>query len=223
MPLELDHVFVCASDAPLARQALADFGLQFGAHHVHKGQGTASVAACFDNAYLELIEQHDDAELRSDVVSSVNLWERVHWHDTGACPIGLALRTTGAPAPPCEFETWPYPAPFLPVGAAIPVVTERGAFREPLLFISTHSRAPLLWPEASRPPLEHRGRRRMVTGLRLSLPDAEVMPRGLLIARDLGLVELIRSERHHLDVEWDGGREGKRHDFHPIIPLSIRW
>lgn len=223
MSLELDHVFVCAPDATRARQALADFGLQFGARHVHRGQGTASVAACFDNAYLELIEQQDDAELRSDVVSSVNLWERVHWRDTGASPMGLALRTTGAPSPPLEFATWPYPAPFLPVGAAIPVVTARGALREPLLFISTHSQAPALWPEELRPPLEHRGRRRRVTGLRLSLPDGEDMPRGLLIARDLGLVELIRSERHHLDLEWDGGREGERQDFHPTIPLTIRW
>lgn len=42
MSLELDHVFICLEETPVAERALADFGLQFGLRAIHGGQGTAT-------------------------------------------------------------------------------------------------------------------------------------------------------------------------------------
>lgn len=77
MSLELDHVFICVDEAPAAERVLADFGLQFGLHAIHPGQGTANSCAFFDNAYLELLSRHDDDELQSAAVRPLALWERV--------------------------------------------------------------------------------------------------------------------------------------------------
>ena len=90
--MELDHVFVCVDDPLAAEATLADFGVTFGLHAIHTGQGTANACAFFDNAYLELLWRHDDGGLQSEAVRPVALWERVRWRQTGASPFGIALR-----------------------------------------------------------------------------------------------------------------------------------
>jgi hypothetical protein len=110
---ELDHVFMAVDDAVDAERTLTGFGLAFGLHAVHHGQGTANACAFFDNAYLELLWRHDEAELQSARVRSLGLQERLRWRETGACPLGVALR---APDPLPTIPTWAYEAGFLPPG-----------------------------------------------------------------------------------------------------------
>ncbi len=55
------------------------------------GQGTENVYFFFDNAYLELLELHDETAARSLVVAPLRLWERIHWQQTGAYPFGICL------------------------------------------------------------------------------------------------------------------------------------
>ena len=222
MSLELDHVFVCPPEERAAINALAEFGLQFARQGVHPGQGTANVCAFFDNAYLELLWRRDDAELQSNLVRPVSLWERVRWPESGACPFGLAFRTTGADVP-LTAETWRYEAPFLPTGAFIPIVTPRHAAGEPLLFISTVSSAPVSWPPERRPPLEHRGRHRNLTALVLSQPATRPLSPAPAVLVEMGLFAVKDEREYHLEIEWDGGSAGESHDFRPVLPLSLRW
>ena len=143
MTLSLDHVFICPENPHLAERVLSDFGLRFCHRGIHHGQGTANVCAFFDNAYLELLWRHNDEELQSEVVSPLGLWQRVRWRETGASPFGVAFRSEDSDVP---VETWPYKAPFLPIGANIPVVTPRFKWREPMTFISPVSQAPITLP-----------------------------------------------------------------------------
>jgi hypothetical protein len=221
--LELDHVFICLGDEPHADVPLVDFGLDLSGRGVHPGQGTRSAAAFFDNAYLELLWGDNDAELQSERARPLCLWERVHWRETGACPFGISFRPieTGGVLPP--IETWPYAAPFLPPGATIPVVTPPGSASEPLVFISLVSAAPARIAPAHRPPLVHAGRRRELTGVRLGLPRPEVVSSASRGVCALGPVQFVQSTVPHLELEWDRGAMGKRHDLGPTVPLSVRW
>src|SRR5688572_25058020 len=63
--MDLDHLFICVDDAAAAERILTEFGLQFGLHAVHPGQGTANASAFFENAYLELLIRNDDEQLQS--------------------------------------------------------------------------------------------------------------------------------------------------------------
>jgi hypothetical protein len=213
-------VFICPENPVVAERVLADFGLQFSRHGIHRGQGTAGSYAFFDNAYLELLSRHDDAELQSEVVGPVGLWQRVRWRETGASPFGVALRPDNSEMP---VETWPYEAPFLPAGANIPIVTPRFRWQEPLTFISLMSQAPEALPPERRPPLDHRGGHHRLTAVTLCIPDALEISVGLSKLCNLGILSVKPTVEHHIELEWDGAKCGESHDFRPTLPLVLQW
>ena len=86
----------------------------------------------FENAYLELLWESDEADLRSQAVRPLGLWERMRWRETGACPFGIAVRGLNADRCP-----WRYAAPYLPDGIGIATPPER--FGEPLVFASPNA------------------------------------------------------------------------------------
>jgi len=211
--MTLDHLFVCVDDLPAAEHCLVDFGLQFGRHTVHRGQGTANACAFFDNTYLEILCPHDDRELHSEPVRPLALWERLHWRETGACPYGIALRPEpGEPALP----TWSYAAAYLPPGETIPIVTPRNAARGPLVFLLPETWSMHRWPSSA-----HRGACRRVTRITLSGPETSPVSSRLRSLRDIPL-DLKPAAEHHLELEWDNGAAREGHDFRPALPLAIR-
>jgi hypothetical protein len=220
MTLDLDHVFICVQDGRGAERLLTDFGVLFGRRTIHSGQGTANLCAFFDNAYLELLSRHNDDELRSEVVRPLGLWERFHWQETGASPFGVAFRPRdfGAPVP-----TWPYKAPFLPVGSTIPIVTPQFSLYEPLVFLSTVSQAPSSLPPDRRPPLEHRGHHHTVTKVTIWTPHASHVSSGIQALCDLGVLGVKYDTEHLIEVEWDSARRGGFHNCQPALPLGFRW
>jgi hypothetical protein len=139
MAISLCHVFVFVDHRAAALEALAACGLMQSFGRSHSGQGTANVAACFDNAYLELVWAEDTAELVSVPVSRTRLAERARWRETGACPFGIGLRG-GLP-----FPFWEYRAPFLPEGMTMPVALASEDPRQPFLFRSPGDARPDAW------------------------------------------------------------------------------
>lgn len=213
--MDLDHVFICVEDPSVAERALSDFGVQFGRHAVHRGQGTANACAFFDNAYLELLWRYDDDELQSEMICPLALCERVRWQQTGASPFGVALRPGAEDIP---VETWPYYAPFLPHGATFPIITRQHAAHEPLIFL-----VPEPLPIQLRPPTAHCGRHRLVTGIKVSGPQVSPLPLSLRLRCDLDVLTVTRAAEHHLELEWDGGSCGEFRDFRSAVPLTLRW
>jgi hypothetical protein len=220
MPLSLDHVFICPENPKLAERVLADFGLQFSHRGIHRGQGTANTCAFFDNAYLELLWRDNDEELQSEVVSPVGLWQRVRWRETGASPFGVSFRSDDGDVP---VDTWAYDAPFLPVGATIPVVTPRFRWREPMTFISPMSQAPIEMPVEQKLVLTHRGMHHRMTSVLIHSPEATEISAGLAELCGRGIIELKPAAEHCIDLEWDGAECGESYDFRPTLPLVLRW
>ena len=218
--LELDHVFVSGPGKARDVALLVARGLNPGPGRVHKGQGTANARFFFDNAYLELLWLHEETEIRADAVKPMALWERVRWRETGACPFGVAFRLRdGERAWPPAM--WRYAAPFLRKGESLPIVTPRGAARQPLVFFSVGSPGPPAGYEAaSAVPLEHAGRRRTLRGVHLEVAS-DVIPGPVRAIEQGGLLSIQTAGQHHMRLEFEGG--GQELDFRPGLPLSLIW
>lgn len=222
MTWELDHVFLATSDAPALELRLTEFGFDFTVRRVHHGQGTANACALFENAFFEILRAHDFAELASAVVSPLGLRERVQWLETGACPIGVCFRSNdaGSDSARWPFPIWPYEAPYVPKGSSIPIVTPQGRLTEPLLFTSPRT-------HEAMPSPSHRGARRSLTRVvvhrAVTVGCDPPLSAGVRWFVDQGLLSIVDGTATVLELEWDNGGEGQRHEFAPHVPLIVRW
>jgi hypothetical protein len=221
LDLELDHVFVCAPRAHEDFALVRSAGLCCGVNRIHGGQGTANANFYFDNAYLELLWLHDAAEVRSAVVAPLALWERLTSAVSGACPFGVAFRVL-SPEAAERFPTWAYAAPFLPRGAAMLIVSPRASEKEPLVFLSRASAAPVDYPPELSVPLEQKGKRRRLRKVHIQTPTGVSSPE-LEKVIATGLLSIERGKTHQMELEFEAGAEGETVDFRPALPFSIRW
>jgi len=101
--LELDHVFFCIGDPaePVRRLEAAGWVLDAGRRHA--GQGTRNRRLRWRERFFELLWIEDEAEARAN---ALRLDRRAGWRETGASPVGLALR--GRPAADELAAFWPY-------------------------------------------------------------------------------------------------------------------
>jgi hypothetical protein len=222
MNWELDHAFFATPDLAGVERALSDAGLRFSRHVVHQGQGTANACSVFQNAFFEVLGIHDVDELKSELVHPLALYERIHWADTGACPLGLCFRAldgnldvAGLP-----FDIWHYKPIYIPYGAGIPIVTPRRALTEPLLFLSADStRRANLQAIATR-----HGETRTLTGITLHRPSAAApLSDGVRWFEDQGLLSIEDGTSYSIELVWDLRREGRCRRFSDEIPLVLRW
>lgn len=164
MAISLCHVFVFADHRAAAVEALASCGLSRSFERSHPGQGTANVAACFDNAYLEVIWPEDPAELVSVPVARTRLSERSRWRETRACPFGIGLRSA------LPFPSWEYRPPYLPDGAGIAIALASEDPRQPFLFRSPGSARPDQWTDGRAGDRQRQAGLNEITALHLDLP-----------------------------------------------------
>lgn len=226
MSWKLDHVFFATADADSVERALAELGLAFTERHVHRGQGTANACAIFENAFFEILRPYDLEELRSDIVRPLGLSERIHWPDTGACPIGLCFRCTGADADSGSwpFETWGYEAAYVLKGTSIPIVTPAGCLADPLVFVTARSKSAGKVPAPPPDTPRHLGARRTLTRVEVHRPiSASVVSAGVHWFLENGFFSLKETGAHALELELDHGREGRSHQFQTGVPIRLRW
>src|SRR5262245_10894061 len=94
--LEFDHVWLVVSrDAP-ERSALERAGLPVSPNvSRNDGQGTASVAAEFFNAYIELVWPDPTVSVAPRAERGAEKFkQRMNWRRSGWCPIGIGLHPT---------------------------------------------------------------------------------------------------------------------------------
>src|SRR6266581_791246 len=96
MPLELDHLFVFLPPGGAASALLIGLGLKESSRRTHAGQGTSNVCFAFQKTYIELIWVSDIAEIQTELVRPLALWERSRWRETQASPFGVGLRWSGS-------------------------------------------------------------------------------------------------------------------------------
>lgn len=164
MAISLCHVFVFVDSRAAALEALALCGLVHSFGRSHPGQGTANLAACFDNAYLELLWGENLAELIAVPVARTRLAERARWRENGANPFGIGLRG-GLP-----FPSWEYRPSYLPDGASIPVALASEDPRQPFLFRSPGAARPDAWTDGMAGERQRQAGLSEITGLHLDLP-----------------------------------------------------
>lgn len=201
MGIDLCHIFVFVDDRAAAMAALKSCGLIESFRRTHPGQGTANIAACFDNAYLEVLWPEDQAELVSTPVARTRLSERSRWRETGACPFGIGLRGR------LPFPSWDYRPPFLPEGMSLSVALASDDPRQPFLFRSPGDARPDAWPDGMAGDRQQVAGLAEITAIHLDLPvGASPAVRTLAERGFLTLVPAVRPRMVLTIATVDGGQ-----------------
>lgn len=225
--LELDHVFVVVEPAAEAEAArLEEAGVTVDEEvTVHTGQGTASRAAFFGGAYLELLWADGKVAVAPENQALV---ERLRASrctgGAGPSPFGVGLRRSASAPAALSFPTTAYRAAWMsedePPIELIDTSSDPGAVE---LFIVPPYIAMPSWEQAARTHgparFEHRlgvarlTGVRVVTAVRPALADELASVSGL---------EFGEAETCLLELTFDGGAAGVTHDLRPGLPIVIR-
>jgi len=221
--VELDHVFIVVQSGGEAETAaLRSAGFTVGSRIAkHAGQGTASVAVLFENAYLELIWLDSSVSIDPEHAADAKWFEAAAaWRTSGHSPFGFGLRrlpgdTSALPVPVRREQ-----APWLEPGAAYELLRQPD---EPLAadFFVVPAMASLPSWIRRRPPelLQHVSRDREITLVRVHGPGSH-RPSAFRALRPRP-VEMIRASEPLLELQLDHGVRGQRTDLRPILPLIL--
>jgi hypothetical protein len=219
---EPDHLFICTSvEAPEAT-TLAALGLIEGAPNKHPGQGTACRRFVFRNFYVELLWVNDSSEATSPATRRTRLWERWSGRSSGACPFGFCFRPTadGHRGPP--FASWDYHPAYLPDPLCLHIGTNIDVLNEPMLCGLTFARRPDSYSGAKRQSIDHLLGLREVTRVELVTPPMDDSPELAAVIK-ANLVRFRTGTQYHVELGFDGERQGKIADCRPALPLVLRW
>ena len=224
--LELDHVYIVVPPgAAQAVQALRKAGVFIDtATNRHDGEGTTSMAAFFQNTYLELLWV--DSTLTVDSAhqtDAADFRRAAAWRDTGASPFGLGL----------HFRTGTLADLRLPVTLDPVAGSDPPAFyillRQPPeslatdLFVMPQERAVTSWIEAyrtRRPDLfAHPSGVQRVTRIVIQGPLAQ-RPRAMDL--DLRPIRFEVASEPLLLIDFDGGQGTQIWDLRPALPVVLR-
>jgi hypothetical protein len=220
---ELDHFFIWTSVGAPEADCLVKFGLNEGTPNTHPGQGTSCRRFFFRNAYLELLWIHDSAEAQADAVRPLHFWERWSGRANGACPFGFIFRPATQPNGALAFATWEYRPPYLPAPLSFQVATNANVLTEPMLFLLPPAQRPDNSPARQRPAPEHAVGVSEVSRIEMIAPCLNNFSPEFKVAKETGLLRVREGAEYLVEVEFDGGRQGKTFAFQPLIPLVFRW
>lgn len=223
--LELDHAYVLVRPgAAAAINALRRVGIVIDTQAVrHEGEGTTSIAAFFENAYLELMWLDPSVTVDSAHELDVAEFRRATaWRETGASPFGVGLHFLAGNVSDLSM---PYRLDRVPESnpAAYYVILRQPA--ESLVadvFIMPHDGAVTSWIERFRsrqrdrfahPAGFHRISRVVVHGTH-AMPSA-------LAGLDVRLVRFQESSGPLMEVQFDGGTRGETWDLRPALPVIL--
>lgn len=224
--LELDHVYIVVQP-PASRgvEALRRVGLVVDTTIArHDGQGTASMAVFFGNAYLELLWVDSATAVDSAHLGDLADFRRAaDWRASGASPFGVGLHLVSGSAEDLPLPVRRDPAPHLGPDVAYLLLRQPG---EPLaadLFVMPPAAAVTAWldrrrarhPELFAHPL---GARRITRVLLRGAPANR--PRAIDL--ELGAIGFEPAPTQYLIVELDGGLQGREWDLRPVLPLILR-
>lgn len=223
--VELDHVFITVRPgAEAERAALRSAGFMVDSRVArHDGQGTASVAVMFGNAYLELIWPDSTVPVEPQHAETAQWFHDAEaWRTSGRSPFGLGLHRmpgdTAALPVPVELE----PAEWLEPGAAYELLRQPPDSLAAEFFVVPPISAVPSWIERlrERSPelLQHPGGGGEVALVRVHGPPQHE-PTAFLVLRP-GRVEMIRGSEPLLELLLTGGGR-ERIDLRPVLPLVV--
>ena len=229
--LEFDHIWIVVTrDAP-ERAALEHAGLKISPDvNRNDGQGTASVTTEFLNAYLELMWPDPTVPVSPGAERGVEKFkQRMNWHTSGWCPIGLGLHRASANTT-LPFPTWSIAAAWMPAGSSIEILTPRDDTKSPSFFIEPPA---LMVNEGANRKLAENGSKRAafqhpigverITALRLVRPKGYEPIPAFTYLEKAGIFKASQGEEWAIEVTFDDGRKGQTKDLRPDLPLILHY
>lgn len=224
--LELDHFYIVVQ-APASRgaEALRRAGIVVDtAIARHEGQGTASMAAFFENAYLELLWVDPAIAVDSAHLGDVADFRRAaNWRESGASPFGLGLHFLTGSAADLPIPARRDPAPHLGPDVFYLGLRQPEESHAADVFVMPPRAAVTQWldrfrgrrPELFVHPLgAHRITRVLLRGSPANRPRAMDL--------DLRSLGFESASSQYAIVEFDGARQGREWDLRPALPLVLR-
>ena len=226
--LVVDHVYiVVAPGAQSAIDRLTAAGFTFDtAVSRHVGSGTASRAAIFANAYLELLWVDSTVPVHPGGERSVRRFGRAaDWRITGVSPFGIGLRRSPSGPDSIALPGTRITAEWMRSGTSIIRLGADADSMAATIFVVPRYMAQDAWAERLRrqsPELfRHSLGVQRLTAVRVWCGSSPCRSTAAL----LGPREDLRFESggdHLLELRFDEGTGG-RLDFRPQIPLVVRY
>ncbi len=224
--VELDHVYIVVEPGGVAGiEALRSAGLTVDSvPRRHEGQGTASVSAMFDNAYLELIWVDSSVSVDADHGETFAWFERASaWRSNGRSPFGLGMRRLPGDSAPLPVPVRREPAQWLPEGSAYELLLQKQDSLSADFFVVPEATAVPTWVSHAKRRIpdtfRHAAGDRAIALVRVhgtpgNEPSAfrELLP---------GRIEMVPDTAPLLEVHLEGSGRSSRTDFRPALPLVI--
>ncbi|HKR10170.1 MAG TPA: nucleoside hydrolase-like domain-containing protein, partial [Gemmatimonadaceae bacterium] len=223
--LELDHVYMVVQPGGVKEiDALKSAGFYIAPPQKHDGEGTTSVAALFDNAYLELMWLDSTLSITADHAAAAQQFrDAAAWKTSRHSPFGIGLRRlpgeTGSFAFPIKRES----APWIDADAAYEILNQPADSLAVDLFVVPPGAAVPNWIEGLRKRrpqfLNHPGGGHEITAVRIH-GTVQQQASTLALVRP-ARIETRTAAEPFLEVYIDGGVKKSRTDLRPTLPIVV--
>jgi hypothetical protein len=231
-PVRFDHLWIVVQPGAPERAALERAGFRLDpAVNRHEGQGTASITAEFQNAFLELIWPDESVPVNPGLERGAEKFrQRSLWRISGWSPIGINLHYAGAAPAPLPVPVWTISLPWMESGAALTMLMPRDDTRSPAMSIHprplpvpTDANAQMIRARGDAALLVHPNGVQRVTHVRLIAPRSYQPIAALIYLREQHVIELSAGSEWAVELTFDRGAQGKSNDLRPGLPLLIRY
>lgn len=213
----LDHIFICVDENASQANELAALGLREGTPNRHQGQGTANRRFFLPGVMLELLWVVDRDELESGTTRPLGLAERFAARKHLGSPFGFVFKPDNPECGNvCPFPFRTYQPNYLPetldikVAEATPLVEPLYAFLDFL-------------PPLPKCVEEHPCGVETLTNVLLTIPCPGTLSSVAHMVDALPGVSVRVGKEHLLELCFDDGKRGVRHDMRPRLPVILRW
>ena len=223
--VELDHIYVVVQPGGANEiSALKSAGLFVAPPQKHDGEGTTSVAALFDNAYLELMWLDSTLSITPEhTASAAQFRAAADYRVSGHSPFGFGLRRLAGEnaqfAIPIKRES----APWIDSVAAYEILNQPADSLAPDLFVVPRAAAVPTWIDRLRQRrpewLNHPGGGHKITTVRVHGAILQ-QPSTFSLVRP-ARIETRTGSEPFVEIYIDGAERKSRMDLRPALPIVI--
>jgi hypothetical protein len=204
--------------------ALQAAGFHIAPPKKHDGEGTTSVAAFLDNAYIELMWLDSTLSVTPEHAAAARQFQAAQsWRVSRHSPFGVGLRRLPGEVAKFAFPIAREPAPWIDANAAYEILNQRADSLAVDLFVVPPGAAVPTWIDRvrKRSPdlLNHPGGEHRITAVRI-YGTIEQQPSTLARVGPAAVETRIASEPL-LEIYIDGGVRNSRTDLRPALPVVV--
>ena len=211
-----DHIFIFTNNQGKIADQLVEFGLTEGSNRVHAGQGTTNRKFYFENFFLEILWVHNEAEINSELIKSIGLWQRANYQINDFSPFGLCVVNTDETNRLFE-NAHKYQPSYFPDGMTIDILKNEHQPNFPWTF-----RLPFKEQKNNKTePIKHKNG---ITQLSKVDFDVENINDSNFMQAFEGKqnINFIKSDKTWLTLTFDEGKQGLKKSFEPL-QLTIEY